>query len=83
MPVRRRAALAIALLLAMLAPVVPAAAQSLPPPFDDQLARVQAAFGSCSGDGNFDATVDFNADGCIDLIDFSILSARYRHRGGA
>jgi len=37
----------------------------------EDLARLLAAFGQCSGDPGYDAPADFDASGCIDLADLS------------
>lgn len=38
---------------------------------------MQAHYGYCSGNPEFDPETDLNADGCTDINDFSIMSATY------
>ena len=41
------------------------------------LSLLLAAYGSCSGDGNYDAAIDFDGSGCIDLADLADLLSAY------
>jgi hypothetical protein len=45
------------------------------------LARLQAAFGSASGDAAFDPACDLDRDGRVTLLDFSLLARSYGFSG--
>ncbi len=43
----------------------------------NDLALLLAAYGTCTGDANFNPNADFGGDGCVDLADLSVLLANY------